>query len=152
MMKMIKGGSNMDQQERSIGGLVHLCIILPLWGPIIALFVWLNNRDKSKFVAFHSLQSVFYQLTVYCVLAIGGVFHLILKFLQWIKFPLGDMFVSINGNLLLAIVFFALLYAIFGCFSVISGNEFNYFFIGRKLKGPRTGRDGSFFDKDEDSD
>ena len=138
----------MNQQERSIAGLIHLSIILPLWGPIIALVVWLNNRNRYRFVAFHSLQSLFYQLSVYGILVIGGLFHLILKFLQWIKFPLADMFVSINVYLLLFVYFIALLYAIYGCFTVISGQDFNYFVIGKKLKDSEKDIDEDFFDKE----
>jgi len=138
----------MNQQERSIAGLVHLSIVLPLWGPIIALIIWLNNRNKYKFIAFHSLQSLFYQLAIYGVLIVGGIFHLILKFLLWIKFPLADMFVSINMYLLLLIYFIALLYAIYACFTIISGSEFNYFVIGKRLQESDTEVEEDYFSKE----
>ena len=76
----------MDQKAKSTAGLVHLSIILPLWGPIIALLVWFNNKEKSEDVAFHSLQSLLYQLAVYAILIVGGIFHLVLKFLEFIRF------------------------------------------------------------------
>jgi uncharacterized Tic20 family protein len=40
-------------------------------GPVAALIVWLVYRDRSEKVAFHALQSMWYQIGWLVVLAVG---------------------------------------------------------------------------------
>jgi uncharacterized protein len=54
------------QDERTWSMLAHLSILLSLvtgiGGPIAALVIWLVYKDKSQRVAFHALQSLWYQV------------------------------------------------------------------------------------------
>jgi uncharacterized Tic20 family protein len=65
------------QEERTWSILAHLSMFLNLFtgflGPVAALIVWLAYRDRSKKVAFHALQSTFYQAGWLVVLAAGWI-------------------------------------------------------------------------------
>jgi uncharacterized protein len=60
------GGGMSAQDERTWSMLSHLSILLSLvtgiGGPIAALVIWLIYKDRSQKVAFHALQSLWYQV------------------------------------------------------------------------------------------
>jgi uncharacterized protein len=60
------GGGMSAQDERTWSMLAHLSILLDLitaiGGPIAALVIWLVYKDRSQKVAFHALQSLWYQV------------------------------------------------------------------------------------------
>ena len=63
------------QEERTWSILAHLSMFLNLFtgclGPVAALVIWLVYRDRSQKVAFHALQSTFYQVGWLAILAVG---------------------------------------------------------------------------------
>ena len=63
------------QDERTWSVLAHLSMFLNLFtgflGPVAALIIWLVYRDRSEKVAFHALQSMWYQIGWLVVLAVG---------------------------------------------------------------------------------
>lgn len=63
------------QEERTWSILSHLSMFLNLFtgflGPIAALIIWLVYKDRSQRVAFHALQSMWYQIGWLVVLAVG---------------------------------------------------------------------------------
>ena len=63
------------QQENSWSILAHLSLFLNLFtgflGPIAALVIWLVYKDRSQKVAFHALQSMWYQIGWLVILAVG---------------------------------------------------------------------------------
>jgi uncharacterized protein len=70
------------QDERTWAMLAHLSILLDLitaiGGPIAALVIWLVYKDKSQRVAFHALQSLWYQVAWIVILAVGWFITVIL--------------------------------------------------------------------------
>lgn len=74
------------QEEKSWSILAHLSIFLNPFtgflGPVAALVIWLVFRDRSPKVAFHALQSMWYQVAWLVLLGAGwaltGVLTLIL--------------------------------------------------------------------------
>jgi len=60
------GGGMSAQDERTWSMLAHLSTLLNLvtgiGGPIAALVIWLVYKDRSQRVAFHALQSLWYQV------------------------------------------------------------------------------------------
>ena len=64
------------QDERTWSILAHLSMFLNLvtgfLGPVAALVIWLVYRDRSPRVAFHALQSMWYQIGWLVILAICG--------------------------------------------------------------------------------
>jgi uncharacterized Tic20 family protein len=63
------------QDERTWSILAHLSMFLNLitgfLGPVAALIIWLVYRDRSPRVAFHALQSMWYQIGWLMILAVG---------------------------------------------------------------------------------
>ncbi len=63
------------QDEKTWSILAHLSMFLNLFtgflGPVAALVVWLVYRDRSRMVAFHALQSMWYQIGWLVILAVG---------------------------------------------------------------------------------
>jgi len=60
--------------ERLLAMLSHLSIFLG--GIILPIILWATQKDKSKFVRFHSLQAIFYHLA-FAVIIIVFVFFMI---------------------------------------------------------------------------
>jgi uncharacterized protein len=69
------GGGMSAQDERMWSMLAHLSVLLSIitgiGGPIAALVIWLVYKDKSQRVAFHALQSLWYQVTWIVILFVG---------------------------------------------------------------------------------
>ena len=63
------------QDERTWSILAHLSMFLNLvtgfLGPVAALVIWLVYRDRSPKIAFHALQSMWYQIGWLVILAVG---------------------------------------------------------------------------------
>ena len=69
------GGTMSPQEERTWSVLAHLSVLLNiitgLGGPIAALVIWIVYKDKSQRVAFHALQSLWYQVAWIVILVVG---------------------------------------------------------------------------------
>src|ERR687885_891607 len=80
------GAGMSAQDERTWSMLAHLSVLLDIitgiGGPIAALVIWLVYKDKSQRVAFHALQSLWYQVAWIVILAVGwtvtGILMLVL--------------------------------------------------------------------------
>ena len=63
------------QDERTWSVLSHLSMFLNLFtgflGPVAALVIWLVYKDRSQKVAFHALESMWYQIGWLVILAVG---------------------------------------------------------------------------------
>jgi uncharacterized protein len=66
------------RDERTWSALAHLSMFLNLFtgflGPVAAFIIWLVYRDRSRKVAFHALQSMWYQVAWLVILAVGWAF------------------------------------------------------------------------------
>jgi len=51
-----------SSEERMLAALAQLGILLPAFGFMVPLFIWLNNRDWSSCVQFHALQALVWHL------------------------------------------------------------------------------------------
>jgi uncharacterized protein len=73
-----KGAAMSAQEEKSWSVLAHLSIFLNVLtgflGPLAALVIWLVYRDRSPKVAFHALQSMWYQVAWLVLLGVGWAF------------------------------------------------------------------------------
>ncbi|HZF57187.1 MAG TPA: DUF4870 domain-containing protein [Rubrobacter sp.] len=74
----IEGSRAMSaQDERTWSVLAHLSMFLNLvtgfLGPVAALIIYLVYKDRSPRVAFHALQSMWYQIGWLVILAVGWI-------------------------------------------------------------------------------
>ena len=78
------GNGMSAQDERTWSMIAHLSVLLSLvtgiGGPIAALVIWLVYKDRSKRVAFHALQSLWYQVAWAVILFVGWSITFILMF------------------------------------------------------------------------
>ena len=112
------------QEEKSWSVLAHLSIFLNLFtgflGPVAALVIWLVYKDRSQKVAFHALQSMWYQVAWLVLLGIGWAFTGILMLIL-----IGFLLVPVMA--LLTLVPFA--HAAYAAYKVSQGSHYRYLFV-----------------------
>lgn len=131
--------------ERTWGLLAHLSTLLNLvtgfGGPIAALIIYLVYRDRSRFVAYHALQSMIFQLIwwfgggvlIGLMWAIVGGLSMVLVGIILIPFAL------LLTPVLLLLPVGALVYGVVGAVQVNQGQDFKYWLVGDWVRGTLTG-------------
>jgi hypothetical protein len=81
---LVSGAPGMSAgDERTWSVLSHLSVLLSLisgiGGPVAALVVWLVYKERSDRVAFHALQSLWYQVAWFGIFAVYGLATLVLS-------------------------------------------------------------------------
>ncbi len=124
-------------EERNWAMLAHLSVLVNLvtgfLGPVAALVIYLVYRDRSRFVAYQSMQAFVFQLVAWVgagVLAtiawtISGVLSVILIGLCLMPFALLISLVPIG----------ALVYGVVAAIQVNQGQDFKYWLVGDWVKG-----------------
>ncbi len=112
------------QEEKAWSILAHLSVFVNLFtvflGPVVALVIWLVYRDRSPRVAFHALQSMWYQVAWLVLLGTGWAFTGLLM-LVLIGFLLVPVMV------LLSLVPFV--HAAYAAYRVSRGDDYRYPFV-----------------------
>ncbi len=131
-------------EERTWGMLAHLSVLVNLvtgfGGPIAALVIYLIYRDRSRFVAYHALQSLIFQLIgwygggvlIGIVWAIVGALSAI--FVGIILIPVALLLTCVLGLLPLGTI----AYGIYGAVQINQGKDFHYWLIGDWLRSTLT--------------
>lgn len=105
---------NPSQDEKTLGLLSHIGTlagsIIPFGNVILPLVLWLTQKDKSDFVAYHSKESLNFQITM----SIGYIIGIILVF------ALVGIFV------LIALGIFALVVTIIATIKASNGEAYEY--------------------------
>ncbi len=133
--------------ERTTAAMAHGSAILNLFtgfgGPIAALIIWLTQKDKSPWVAFHALQSLIFQtaVTLIAVLVVGVVW--VVGFII--------SFVTIGFGAIVAVPFMILVffggfiivgagtfYCLYAAYQVYQDKEFRYLWVGDWLQRSST--------------
>jgi len=125
------GAAAMDtRDERTWSVLAHLSMFLNLFtgfmGPVAALVIWLVYRDRSPEVAFHALQSMWYQLAWVVILGAGWALTGLLTVVL-----VG--FLLIPVMVVLTIVPFV--HAGYAAYKVSNGEDYRYAFVGDLVQG-----------------
>lgn len=117
--------------------LAHLSILLNLvsgfLGVVAALIVYLVYKERSRYVAYQSLQSLFFQLVFWggggllagIAWAISGVLSAILIGLLCVPIALAVSLIPLG----------AIVYGVIGGIQCSSGQDFRYWLIGDWLRG-----------------
>ena len=122
----------MSEDERTWSMIAHLSVLLNLitglGGPVAALIIWLVYKDRSQRVAFHALQSLWYQIAWIVILAVGWSITVVL------------MFVLIGFLLIPVMVLVSLVPFIHQCYAaykVYQGVDYRYPIIADMIDGGR---------------
>ncbi len=129
------------EDERTWAMLAHLSVLINLvtgfLGPIAALIIYVVFKDRSRYVAYHALQSLLLQLIVWVggglVIAaawtIAGVLSVILIGLLLMPFACLLSFVPLVAPV----------YGIIGAVKTSQGEDFKYWLIGDWVRSTLTG-------------
>jgi uncharacterized Tic20 family protein len=134
------------QDERIMAALSHVAIIVPMMGLIAPILIWVTQREKSRYVAFQSLQAAAFQLTLLAVW-IGGFACYMLSFFAVFG---GTFFMASSATpennpaalgfflvpfvvffSILAIFFIMIIIGIVAAVMTFQGKDFHYPLIGR---------------------
>jgi uncharacterized Tic20 family protein len=127
--------------ERTWAMLAHLSILLNLvtgfFGLIAAVIIYAAFRERSRFVAYHALQSFVFQLIAWAGFGL-------LATIAWTVS--GILAAILIGCLLMPIALAvslvplaALVYGVIGAIQVNSGQDFRYWLVGDWTRGTLTG-------------
>jgi uncharacterized Tic20 family protein len=125
--------------------IAHLSVLANLitgfLGPVIALLIYLIYKDRSRYVAYHSLQALVFQLIWWCGAgALLGLMWAVTGILS--ALIIGILLIPVA--LLLTPVFLllplgALVYGVIGGVQCSQGQDFKYWLIGDWPRGTLTG-------------
>ncbi len=128
-------------EERSWAMLAHFSILLNLVTGLLgmagALVIYLVYQDRSRYVAYHALQSLIFQLIVWLgggiltaiVWTITGTLSAILVGLICIPFAMIISTIPLAG----------IIYGIIGGIQCNQGQDFRYWMVGDWVRGTLTG-------------
>ncbi len=146
--------SNLDsisptQDERVMAGLSHISALLPLMGVIAPIVIWVTQKDKSRFVAFQSLQALAYQLVMILAWFVGMGCYMASFFSTFFFITFMSSDSAGPGNLLFGLGFLTpflvfgliflggflfIIYGIVGAVLAFQGRDFRYFILGRQVE------------------
>lgn len=105
---------NPTQDEKTLGLLAHIGTlagsVIPLGNVILPLVLWLTQKEKSDFVAYHSKESLNFQITMTIAYLIGGIL----------------IFVLVGVFVLIALAIFALVVTIMATIKASNGESYEY--------------------------
>ncbi len=138
-LSRVPQGSGMSaQDERTWSMLAHLSVLVwPLTGslPIAPLVIWLVYKDKSQRVAFHALQSLWYQVAWIVIFAVLGILGTIVGgILTVITLGLA-LFILIPLAIVIALVPFV--HQCYAAYKVYQGVDYRYPVIADMLDSGR---------------
>ncbi len=130
-------------EERTWAMLAHLSILLNMFtgffGIVAAMIIYFMYKDRSRFVAYHAMQSFIFQaITWIGVAMVASVLITVGGALAFLIIPLICLF---GGLLLLTLVPASLIYGIIGAVKVNNGEDFRYWQVGewvRDILEPKT--------------
>lgn len=117
-----------EQEARQWAMISHLSVLINLFtvfmGTVVPLIIYFLHKDRSKFVAFHAMQS--FVMQVVCFLG-GGIITVVTAAIGGTIIPLIG---SICGCLFGIMPLAGLIYGIYGGMQVNQGKDFKYPVIG----------------------
>jgi len=109
------------QDDNLMAALAHAGVLITV---IVALVIWLTQKEKSKYVEFQAKQALVYQLVVGVALTVMMVISGLLMFVY-----IGFLLMPIV--MLLGLV--AVIYGLYAAYQTYQGKDFRYVIIGDML-------------------
>ena len=122
-----------ESEEHTWAMLAHLSVLVNLFtgflGPVVALTIYLIFANRSKYVAYHAMQSFMFQLVVWCGLGVmwGIVGMLSAILIGVLLIPLACILtpVFLVGRAI------APIYGVWGAIQTSQGHDFQYWGVGK---------------------
>jgi uncharacterized protein len=129
--------------ERTMAALSHGSAILNMFagigGLIAAFIIWMTQKEKSAWVAFHALQSLVFQAAVITVTVVVVVLVWIVGFI--VSFATVGIGTIVAVPVMILVFFGGILilgagvvYSLYGAYQIYQGREFRYKWIGTWLE------------------
>jgi len=124
-------------EERTWAMLAHLSVLVNLFtgilGPVVALIIYLMYMNRSKYVAYHAMQSFLFQLVVWygigVMWGIVGILSAIVVGVVLIPFA------CVLTPFMLLGMAIAPIYGIWGGIQTSQGYDFKYWLVGDWVRG-----------------
>jgi uncharacterized Tic20 family protein len=134
-------------EERIWAALAHGSILLFGWGVIVPAIVWISQREKSSYVAFHAIQALAYQLlqTIF-QMAMGFIAFFSMMAIMFITIPTTgssdpEQFFLISNLVPFIMIMFMfcimglyIIPALVGAVFSIAGRDFRYPLLGKWIQ------------------
>ncbi len=132
--------------ERTWALLAHLSILLNLFtgflGPIVALIIYLVYKERSRYIAYQSMQSFVFQLVFFIGAGLlAAIVWVISAALAIVCVGLCLMPLAI---ILTVVPFLALVYGVVGAIQTSHGDDFRYWLVGDWVM-PKDGSPGPVY-------
>ena len=123
--------SQPSQSERLLSAFSHVSILIPRIGFLVPIIIWImqaNQKNKSQYLTFQSLQALMYQVIIIIIGFIGSIFSMLSVFIAntYLIFPM-MIIGSITKFILIA-------YGIVGAIMTFQGKPFSYWIIGNQVE------------------
>lgn len=142
---MTEQTQELSTENRLLAALAHGSIVAQGLGLIVGIFIYINQREKSAYVAFQALQAAVYQF-ISLIIVVGSwiawtVFYM-LSFIPMIQNPeqFSDapppIFWIGMGSMVIPFAIMAVVgvYGLWGAIRVFQGKDFRYLLLGRWLE------------------
>ena len=132
----------LKSDEKLMSLLSHLAILIPNIGILAPIVIWLTQKEKSKFVRYHAIQAIFFQLLFFILLMLSLIAGIILMAISLIFSNVSSggepgvfFWVSMGiMNLYFPLWLFFSIYAIVAAVKSFKGKTFRYLIIGKIIE------------------
>jgi len=119
-------------EERTWGMLVHLSVLLNLvtgfLGGIAAIIIYFVYKDRSRYVAYHAMQSFIFQSITW--IGAGIISAILITIGSALSFLIIPLLCLVPGFLVLLLIPASLIYGVIGGVQVNKGEDFRYWQVG----------------------
>ena len=138
------------QDERVMAALAQISVLVPFLGVVAPIVIWVTQKDKSRYVAFQSLQAIAFQLTMILAWFVGMGCYMCSFFSVFLVIPFASSLESSQSlSPLFGVPFFIpflifglmflggflfILYGIVAAVMTFQGRPFRYAIIGRRVE------------------
>lgn len=128
-------------KEHNWAMLAHLSVLLNLFtgflGPVVALIIYLVYKDRSRYIAYQSLQATIFQLVVWVGvgLVIGAMWLVTLALSIFLIGLLCVPFTLLATLFLLFVPLGSLVYGVYAGIQCSQGEDFRYWMVGDWVRG-----------------
>ncbi len=142
--------TRLKSDEKIMAALSHGSIILPMWGLIASIFIWVFQKDKSAYVRFQALQALVFQVVLIFAYFVGFACYFCTFFANFgtiflfagsnsseapPPFFLGTFFLPFGAMALIFVMSFVfIIYGIVGAIMTAQGKDFRYIVIGNRVE------------------
>ena len=134
-----------SQDDKIVGALAHAAALLPMWGIIAPVLIWVTQREKSEYIRQQSAQALAWQLLQIVLffigmgLYMGGIFLTVGTAFFFFEMnssgppPAFFIPVCIMGFVFL-IFLVSIVMALYAAVRNLQGHDFTYPLIGRRVR------------------